>query len=105
MVFADFLHIAMRVDGMPKQSNFLSRLAVCVLDSAGGHAEVYIGPEYGEQSSREELERNFILLLHVPGHYCCLVRDDAQGSSLGMTYPEFKAAMEEQGVPCIETMA
>lgn len=105
MVFADFLQIAMRVDGMPRESNFLSRLAVCVLDSAGGHAEVYIGPEYGELSSREELERNFILLLHVPGHYCCLVRDDAQGSKLGMTYPEFRDRMAEQGVLYIETMA
>jgi hypothetical protein len=105
MVFADFLQIAMRVDSVPKEKNFLSRLAVCVLDSESGYAEAYLGPDYGSLASREDQESNFILLLHLPGHYCCLVRDDDQGSKLSMTYNEFKERLVEQDVFLVETMA
>jgi len=105
MVFADFLQIAMRVNGVPRERNFLSRLAVCVLDSVCGYAEAYVGPGYGSLASREAEERNFILLLHLPGHYCCLVRDDGEGSKLGMTYREFKERLVARDVLLVETMA
>lgn len=105
MVFADFLQIAMRVDSVPREKNFLSGLAVCVLDSVNGYAEAYVGPDYGSLASREDQESNFILLLHLPGHYCCLVRDDDQGSKVGMTYAEFKERLVEQDVFLVETMA
>lgn len=105
MVFADFLQIAMRVDSVPKEKNFLSSLAVCVLDSVSGYAEAYLGPDYGSLASREDQESNFILLLHLPGHYCCVVRDDDQGSKFSMTYAEFKERLVEQGVFLVETLA
>jgi len=103
MVFADFLQIAMQVDSVPKEINFLSRLAVCVVDSVNGHAEAYIGPEYSSLT-RTEQEKHFIALLHVPGHYCCLVRDDAEGSKLGVNYDEFKHSLNRHGIFCIETL-
>jgi len=104
MVFADFLQIAMRAS-VSREGSFLSRLAVCVLDAANGHAEAYLGPDHGGLASREEQEANFILLLHLPGHYCCLVRDDDGGSRLNVTYNEFKERLVEQDVFLVETVA
>lgn len=105
MVFADFLQIAMQVASVSREGNFLSRLAVCVLDAENGHAEAYLGPDHGSLASREEQEANFVLLLHLPGHYCCLVRDDDGGSRLNVTYNEFKERLVEQDVFLVETVA
>lgn len=105
MAFADFLPIAMAAKDPP---NLVARLAVLILDSTQGHAEVYLGPLYakdeeGEEREREELERNLVLLCYTPGHYKALVSDDALGSKPAWTYFELKDLLDQRGVMCIET--
>lgn len=104
MVFADFLPIAMHVKDSPSQANPTAKLAVCILDSVGGHVEVYLGPRYADLPSTAEKERNLVLVWYVPGHYQCLVRDDRLGSQLAMTYDDFKALLVEHGVVYVETL-
>mmetsp|Transcript_95564 Transcript_95564/g.259371 ORF Transcript_95564/g.259371 Transcript_95564/m.259371 type:complete len:386 (-) Transcript_95564:88-1245(-) len=108
MAFADFLPIAMGVKDPP---NLAARLAVLILDTTQGHAEVYLGPDYagprgaGESArrDREELERHLVLLCYTPGHYKALVQDDAAGSKPAWTYFELKDLLDKRGVMCIET--
>lgn len=104
MVFADFLPIAMRAEGIPAERNLLAKFVVCILDSVNGHVEVYIGPGYAALQDRAEQARNLILLWYKPGHYQCLVRADEQGSKLDKTYDEFKSLLVEHGVMFIETL-
>lgn len=103
MAFADFLPIAMQAEALPGKRNILSELVVCILDSVGGHVEVYIGPNYNKLEDPSTQERNLILLLYSPGHYQCLVRDDDDGSKFYMTYTEFKSLLTKNGVVYIET--
>lgn len=105
MAFADFLPVAMAAKDPP---NLVAQLAVLILDSTQGHAEVYIGPLYAGQTTetpraREELEKNLVLLCYTPGHYKALVLDDVDGSKPAWTYPELKSLLDERGVLCIET--
>lgn len=108
MAFADFLPIAMGVKDPP---NLSARLAVLILDTTQGHAEVYLGPDYagprdaGEDArrDREELERHLVLLCYTPGHYKALVQDDLAGSKPAWTYFELKDLLDKRGVMCIET--
>lgn len=105
MAFADFLPIAMGA----KPASLIAHLAVLILDSTQGHAEVYLGPLYPKQetilsvSEREKLERDLVLLCYTPGHYKALVQDDALGSKPAWTYYELKGLLDQRGVRCIET--
>lgn len=108
MAFADFLPIAMGVKDPP---NLAARLAVLVLDTTQGHAEVYLGPDYAaprgagesDRRDREELERHLVLLCYTPGHYKALVQDDPAGSKPAWTYSELKDLLDKRGIMCIET--
>lgn len=107
MAFADFLPVAMAAKDPP---NLVARLAVLILDTTQGHAEVYLGPQYAkedgdeaEDRGRDELERNLVLLCYTPGHYKALVSDDGAGSKPAWTYPELKGLLDQRGVMCIET--
>mmetsp|Transcript_99749 Transcript_99749/g.157891 ORF Transcript_99749/g.157891 Transcript_99749/m.157891 type:complete len:375 (-) Transcript_99749:58-1182(-) len=104
--FADFLPIAMHAkDETGETPNLMAELVVCILDSVNGHVEVYIGPKYGElpEDDLELRQRNLILLWYTPGHYQCLVCDDAVGSKVMMTYDELKDVLTQNGVMYIET--
>ncbi|CAE8643097.1 unnamed protein product, partial [Polarella glacialis] len=103
--FADFLPVAMGAKDPP---NLVSRLAVVIVDSTQGSAEVYLGPFYAKTESdverpREELEKNLVLLCYTPGHYKALVSDDSACSKPAWTYAELKCLLDERGVFCIET--
>lgn len=112
MAFADFLPVAMAAK---EPINLLARLAVLILDSTQGHAEVYLGPHYAREEgtpegtttaterSREELEKNLVLLCYSPGHFKALVSDDLEGSKPAWTYFELKDLLDQRGVMCIET--
>lgn len=105
MAFADFLPSAMGAKDPP---NLCSRLAVVIIDSTQCMAEVYLGPLYscaheGCERTREELEKNLVLLCYTPGHYKALVLDDDMGAKPAWTYAELKSLLEQQGVLCIET--
>lgn len=106
MAFADFLPVAMAAKDPP---NLVARLAVLVLDTTQGVAEVYLGPLYAsaaegtEEPHREDLEKNLVLLCYTPGHYKALVRDDDAGSKPAWTYPELKGLLDQRGIVCIET--
>eukprot|EP00928_Gymnodinium_smaydae_P025865 TRINITY_DN20481_c0_g1_i1.p1 TRINITY_DN20481_c0_g1~~TRINITY_DN20481_c0_g1_i1.p1 ORF type:complete len:420 (+),score=108.51 TRINITY_DN20481_c0_g1_i1:110-1261(+) len=119
MAFADFLPIAMAAgkeddaDGGGEEdgvravakrpgANLTAELAVCILDSVQGHVEVFLGPRYASMDV-ETRERNLILLWYTPGHYQCIVRDDADGSKVSMTYEAFKDILTKNGVMYIET--
>ena len=104
VVCADFLPIAMHAADTPAQPNITAKLAVCILDSVDGHVEVYLGPAYMKLADRKEMERNLILLWYVPGHYQCIVRNDAAGSKVPMTYGEFKVLLAKQRVVYVETL-
>lgn len=105
MAFADFLPLAMHAkdeaDGGGGR-NLTAELAICVLDSVQGHVEVFLGPDY-ESLDKETKERHLILLWYTPGHYQCLVCDDAVGSKVVMAYDEFKDLLTKHGVVYIET--
>lgn len=104
MAFADFLPISMHSSGSEEEPNLLSELVVCILDSVNGHVEVYIGPKYAKlEDDKDALQRNLVLLWYTPGHYQCLVCDDADGSKVVMTYDEFKEVLTNHGVMYIET--
>lgn len=103
MAFADFLPVAMGAKDPP---NLVSRLAIVIMDTTQGTAEVYLGPEYlppEESSSREDQEKNLILLCYTPGHYKALVLDDYTGSKPEWTYSEFKETLDQRGIFYIET--
>jgi hypothetical protein len=99
--FADFLPIAMRKSS---RRNLLSELAVCIIDSSSGHAEMYLGPMYKQLSDPRTQQRNFVLLWYTPGHYQCVVNDDQQGSKVMMAYKHFTDVLVSQGVQFIETI-
>eukprot|EP00927_Polykrikos_kofoidii_P082948 TRINITY_DN8378_c0_g3_i1.p1 TRINITY_DN8378_c0_g3~~TRINITY_DN8378_c0_g3_i1.p1 ORF type:complete len:449 (-),score=95.57 TRINITY_DN8378_c0_g3_i1:29-1375(-) len=103
MAFADFLPVAMHAPGPPNKTNLLAELVVCILDSVAGHVEVYIGPNYDKLEHKAKQERNMLLLWYTPGHYQSLVRDDAVGSKVNLSYSEFKELLTERGVVYIET--
>merc|ERR1712176_192497 len=103
MAFADFLPVVMHAPAAPNKKNLFAELVVCILDSCTGVVESYMGPNYTSLPDIEMQERNLILLWYTPGHYQCLVRDDATGSKIWMTYMEFKQLLAERGVEYIET--
>jgi len=105
MVFADFLVISMHQEDLAQNrgTNLIARMAVCILDSEMGHCEVYLGPKY-EDLPREQQEQGLVVLWYIPGHYQCLVNDDADGSKVRLTYEEFKAQMDANGIMYIETL-
>merc|ERR1712194_446539 len=99
--FADFLPIAMcRRNG----NNFLSELAVCIIDSCSGHAEMYLGAAYKHISDINKQRRNLIVLWYTPGHYQTVVNDDGNGSKVAMSYWDLKKLLTTYGIVYIETL-
>eukprot|EP00928_Gymnodinium_smaydae_P051721 TRINITY_DN35330_c0_g1_i1.p1 TRINITY_DN35330_c0_g1~~TRINITY_DN35330_c0_g1_i1.p1 ORF type:complete len:350 (+),score=60.50 TRINITY_DN35330_c0_g1_i1:108-1157(+) len=103
MVFADFIHLAMQQRDTPEEPNLTAKLAVCILDSVAGHAEVFLGPAYEALPDRAAQIKHLALLWYVPGHYMCLVRNDPAGSKPELTYADFKGLLTKHGVVYIET--
>mmetsp|Transcript_103259 Transcript_103259/g.296400 ORF Transcript_103259/g.296400 Transcript_103259/m.296400 type:complete len:407 (+) Transcript_103259:96-1316(+) len=105
MAFADFLPVAMKASSSEGADLcVLAELAVCILDSAAGHVEVYLGSRYNDLEDEESKERNLVLLWYTPGHYQCLVVNDEDGSKVQLTYDSFKELLSNHGVQYIETL-
>jgi hypothetical protein len=98
--FADFLPLAMRAR---KDRNFLAELAICIMDSSTGQAEVYVGPLYKQLHDVRAQQRNLIVLWYTPGHYKCVVNDDLRGSKVMTTYKDFRNLLMYNNMPFIET--
>lgn len=98
--FADFLPVAMRARNV---SNILAELAVCIIDSSTGQAQVYMGPMYKQLHDSHVQQRNMIMLWYTPGHYKCVVNDDSRGSKIMMTYLDFRNLLLHNDIAFIET--
>jgi len=98
--YADFL-----VSPMRDRSTDFAEIAVVLVDSTTGCAEVFkgIGFDAAVTRSRSKATKNVLLLWYVPGHYQALGAGDARGSKPLLTLERIVDALDREGLGYVES--